>query len=310
MLVTYHYIRDEIYPYPGIHPITPSQLREQIGILGKNFNLASIDQAEGFILGQSELSASSVLLTFDDGLREHLHIAREVLEPLGLRGLFFVCSRPLQQGRALTVSKIHWLRATTHPDEFRTQLMKRVPSNLLELPEAAEEAARRSYPYDAPEDANLKYLVNFVLAHDLVDGVLSDMLQERGVDEAEFCRSTYMSENDLRELHRAGHVVGGHSYSHAPLARLSRAELKTDLGRNLDFLEALLGVRPCWFSYPYGNPSAVPEDISLLAEELGVTFAVTLFRGWITRGQDRYKLRRINTNEVNSFAAYADAGVD
>ena len=80
--------------------------------LAKSFNLASIDQAEGFILGQSELSAPSVLLTFDDGLREHLHIAREILEPLGLRGLFFVSSRPLQEGRALAVHKIHWLRAT------------------------------------------------------------------------------------------------------------------------------------------------------------------------------------------------------
>ena len=86
------------------------------------------------------------------------------------------------------------------------------------------------------------------------------MLQERGVDEAEFCRSTYMSESDLQELQRAGHVVGGHSHSHAPLARLSRADLRTDLGRNLDFLESVLGVRPNWFSYPYGNPSAVPQD--------------------------------------------------
>jgi len=83
LLVTYHYIRDETYPYAGIHPITPSQLREQIGILSERFSMASIGQAEGFVLGQSDLPAPSVLLTFDDGLREHLHIAREVLEPLG-----------------------------------------------------------------------------------------------------------------------------------------------------------------------------------------------------------------------------------
>ena len=61
---------------------------------------------------------------------------------------------------------------------------------------------------------------------------------------------------------------------------------------------------------PYGNPSAVPQDISALLDELGVNFAVTLFRGWITNGQDRYKLRRINTNEVSSFTANYDACVD
>ena len=54
------------------------------------------------------------------------------------------------------------------------------------------------------EDVKLKYLMNFVLAHDVIDAALSDMLRERGVDEGEFCRSTYMSEADLRELHQAG----------------------------------------------------------------------------------------------------------
>ena len=135
--------------------------------------------------------------------------------------------------------------------------MKRMPSRLIVLDASAEEAARISYPYDLREDIKLKYLMNFILAHEVMDAVLSDMLRERGIDEGEFCRSTYMSEADLRELHQAGHVVGGHSHSHAPLARLSRADLKADLNRNLDFLEGLLGERPQWFSYPYGNPSAV-----------------------------------------------------
>jgi peptidoglycan/xylan/chitin deacetylase (PgdA/CDA1 family) len=307
LLVTYHYVRDETYPYPGIHPITPSQFREQIAALRERFAMASIEQAEAFVLGRGELPAPSVLLTFDDGLREHLQIAREVLEPLGLHGLFFVSSRPLQEGRALAVSKIHWLRAITPPNEFRAALTARMPSELLKLDAAAEEAARVSYPYDKPEDAKLKYLMNFVLAHDVVDAALSDMLHERGIDEVEFCRSTYMSESNLRQLHRSGHVVGGHSHGHVPLARLSRAALKADLGRNLDFLEEVLGARPRWFSYPYGNPSAVPEDSSVLSEGFGVKFAVTLFRGWVSMGQDRYKLRRINTNEVASYAAFADA---
>jgi peptidoglycan/xylan/chitin deacetylase (PgdA/CDA1 family) len=303
LLVTYHYIRDETYPYSGIHPIAPSQLREQIGILGKNFSLASIGQAEEFVLGRRDLSAPSVLLTFDDGLREHLHIARHVLEPLGVRGLFFVCSRPLQEGRALAVTKMHWLRSTMPPGEFRAALMERIPSARLELDAAAEEAARNAYPYDQSEDVKLKYLMNFVLAHDLIDAALSDMLRERGVDEEEFCRLTYMSENDLRELHQAGHVVAGHSHSHAPLAQLNCADLESDLRRNVSFLESLLGARPQWFSYPYGSPSAVPADTSVLSKELGVSFAATLFRGWVYRGQDPLKLNRINTNEVSAFAS-------
>jgi peptidoglycan/xylan/chitin deacetylase (PgdA/CDA1 family) len=303
LLVTYHYVRDETYPYAGIHPITPARFREQIDTLGRSFNLASIDQAEAFLLGNRDLAGPSVLFTFDDGLREHLDIARHVLEPLGLRGLFFVCSRPLEEGRALAVNKMHWLRSTTPPSDFRAALLDRIPSARLELDAATEELARQSYPYDLPGDVNLKYLMNFVLAHADIDAALSDMLRDRGIDEVEFCRSTYMSEADLQELRRAGHVVGGHSHSHAPLAQLSRAELESEVRRNVGFLEHLLDARPQWFSYPYGNPAAVPANTSILAGELGVRLAATLSRGWIYRGHDPMKLNRINTNEVSAFAS-------
>jgi peptidoglycan/xylan/chitin deacetylase (PgdA/CDA1 family) len=87
------------------------------------------------------------------------------------------------------------------------------------------------------------------------------------------------------------------------LARLSRADLKVDLSRNLDFLEELLGERPRWFSYPYGNRSAVPADTAALFREQGVSFAATLFRGWIYRGHNPLRLNRINTNEVSAFVA-------
>jgi peptidoglycan/xylan/chitin deacetylase (PgdA/CDA1 family) len=303
LLITYHYIRDDVLPYPGIHPITIAELRNQIvGLMGR-FHMASVSEAEEFVLGQGELPGPSALLTFDDGLREHLDVARHVLEPLGLQGLFFVCSRPLQETRALVVHKIHWLRATMPPDAFLEAIATRIPRALMEMDPAAEEAAQLAYPYDTPENAKLKYLMNFVLAPDLIDNALSNILQDLGIDEPEFCRRTYMSEADLRSLHEAGHAVAGHSHSHAPLARLSKADLAADLGRNVDFLQALLGMRPRWLSYPYGSPSAVPASMSSLSRDLGISFAVTLFRGWVTKGQDPLKLKRINTNEVASFAA-------
>ena len=49
LLITYHYVRDDTYPYPGIHPITPSQLRETDRGLSQRFHMASIEQAEDFL---------------------------------------------------------------------------------------------------------------------------------------------------------------------------------------------------------------------------------------------------------------------
>jgi peptidoglycan/xylan/chitin deacetylase (PgdA/CDA1 family) len=301
LLVNYHYVRDDKYPYGGIHPITVDAFSCQIERLRARLHLALPAEAEAFISGSGGFSRPAILLTFDDGLRDHSSVARTLLEPLGIRGLFFVCSRPLLEGRALTVQKIHWLRATMPPSEFHSTVLERVKKT-LDAPTYSP-AALATYPYDAPGDAHIKYLLNFELPRDLVDTVMSDMFRELGRDEQDFCRDTYMSEAELRELHAAGHVVAAHSHSHVPLGQLDEPALASEIGRNLAFLEATLGSRPIWISYPYGSASAVPQDTSLLADALGLRFGVTMSRGWVEPGQHPMKLKRINNNELDEYLA-------
>jgi peptidoglycan/xylan/chitin deacetylase (PgdA/CDA1 family) len=149
----------------------------------------------------------------------------------------------------------------------------------------------------------VKHLLNFVLPRDLVDVVTSEMLCELGRDEQDFCRDTYMSEAELKELQAAGHIVAAHSHSHVPLGQLDEPALASEVGRNLAFLEATLGSRPIWISYPYGSASAVPQDTSLLADGLGLRFGVTMSRGWVEPGQHPMKLKRINNNELDEYLA-------
>ena len=48
-----------------------------------------------------------VLLTFDDGLRDHAEFVLPALQARGLFGLFYVCSGPAMAGRILDVHKVH-----------------------------------------------------------------------------------------------------------------------------------------------------------------------------------------------------------
>jgi peptidoglycan/xylan/chitin deacetylase (PgdA/CDA1 family) len=269
--------------------------------LRARLHLALPAEAEAFISGSGGFSRSAILLTFDDGLRDHFSVARTLLEPLGIRGLFFVCSRPLLEQRALTVQKIHWLRAMMPPNEFHSTVLERVQKTLNVS--SYSPAALSSYPYDTPVDAQLKYLLNFVLPRSLVDAVTTEMLWELGRDEQEFCRDTYMSETELRELHEAGHVIAAHSHSHVPLGQLDEPALAAEVGCNLAFLETILGRQPIWISYPYGSSSAIPQDTSLLTDGLGLLFGVTMSRGWVESGQQPMKLKRINCNELDAYLA-------
>ncbi len=307
LLINYHYLRDPAAaPFPGIYPMAMDAFRAQVDDLAARFHVATPEEAERFLLGGGTLPRDSVLLTFDDGMREQGVAARDVLDARGIKALFFVTSRPLIERRPLTVHKVHWLRAHTDPRAFATEFESHVPPERAadRTDEASRQKAVQQYVYDTPADALLKYRLNFSLPHDVVDRATAMMLRARGIDERIFGSDLYMDREELRALVANGHTVGAHGHSHAPMSRLGPG-LDADVKRNVDCLAGILGSPPRWLSYPYGREWAIPTDAPALCARHGFQLAVTLFLGWNGSSEDRARIKRINTNEVGSVAAAA-----
>ena len=311
LFVNYHYIRDAAtYRYPGIHPIGTMELRAQLERLLDRFRFASPSEVEAFVLGGRKLPGPSIVPTFDDGLMDHWRAACEVLDPLDIKGAFFVCSRPGIAKRALMVHKIQWLRAHTRPSEFAAEFFSLIPPELRPTGHEAWIArAERTYKYDTPLEARLKFVLNFVLPRGLVDDVTSLMFANRGIDERRFCDQTYMSEEHLRSLVERGHVVGVHGHTHAPFARLAEG-LLDDVGTNVAYLADAIGCAPTWVAYPYGRADAVPDDAVLasLFRRFNLKIGLTLMGTWNIGGENPARLNRINNNELQAVAGAGNTG--
>ena len=301
LIVNYHYIRDPgAYPYPGIHPMEEGAFIRQVQWLGDRFRLVSPEDVEDFAQGVRPLKESSVFLTFDDGLVDHARAVEEVLNPMGVRAAFCVSSKPLVEGRALMVHKIHWLRAHTEPERFRREFLHLLPPEgeaLAEEEDAARDAAK-IYVYDLPEHARLKYLINFKLPHEVVDEAASAMLQDRGVRESDFCEALYMGEDRIRKLARAGHVIGNHGHSHQPFSVLDPSRLAEEITRNKNRLEQVTGRPQQWVSYPNGREWARPKDVKAFCESFGFSVGLGLDGGWNAGGVSPFCLNRVNANDV------------
>lgn len=306
LFVNYHYIREpNVHPHPGIHPISMPAFANQVDKLLENLYPASPDEVALYAAGEDCLPGPSFFLTFDDGMIDHIHAAREVLNPRGLRGAFFVCSRPLREQKAISTHRLHWLRATTEPAAFRDDFVARLSGDFLLLendPELAR-AASENNKYDKPEIARLKYLINFHLPYNLVDEITGQMLVERGVEEAAFCRDLYMGPNDLQELERDGHRIGSHGHSHRPMSRMTADELAHDVEQNLSCLSAIVAQPIDWLAYPWGSDWAIPENADDLCRAHGFELAITLKRAWNNGDQSAFLLNRCNTNEVDEMLA-------
>jgi len=302
LFVNYHYLHDpEVYEFPGIHPLSPQAFRNQLEILREHLHFATPAEVERFVLKGEGLPGPSVFLTFDDGLEDHWRAARDTLDPLGIKAAFFVCSRPAREKRALTVHRVQWLRSQTPPSDFEADFFRRLPADLR--PKGNEtwiETAKRTYVYDIPAVARVKYALNFVLPPELVDAITREMFADRGISEHAFCDQFYMSNRQLRLLVEGGHVLGVHGHTHEPFSRLGR-ELFGEIQINADFLTEIGGARPRWISYPFGREDAIPgpQQLEEMFSRFGFQLGFTLLGTWNDGTQEAHKLRRINTNEVD-----------
>ena len=124
-------------------------------------------------------------------------------------------------------------------------------------------------------------------------------------EEAEFCAFTYMSEQDVRDLHDNGHLIAAHGHTHKAFARMTHQDMAAEITRCMDCLEGIIAKRPTWFSYPNGRGGMVPTGVTSMCQDLGLHVGLTLQFGWNDGSGSPLTLKRINTNELDRALAEA-----
>jgi peptidoglycan/xylan/chitin deacetylase (PgdA/CDA1 family) len=278
--VNFHYVRPVFdAPYPGIHGITPARFGSQLELLGKAGQFVSGSDILDAIHGTRRLPERSLVVTFDDGLREQYEHAVPVLRRLGIPALFFVNTRPIETGTVSSVHKIHQLRSQVAPGEFTERLIAAAADHGIALTSKGDaDKGIEHYKYDTPEAARLKYLLNFTLSaadrDALVEVLFDDIF---GTREAMMSRELYMGREQIAELAREG-SIGTHAHEHLPLGLLSREEAGRQLAQSVRLLDEWTGRRPFALSYPYGSREASSPQVAAAAAEQGIELAFTMER--------------------------------
>ncbi len=104
------------------------------------------------------------------------------------------------------------------------------------------------------------------------------LLEERGVRASFFpkARNVEAFPEAAREVVRAGHEIGNHSYDHLPMTSLSKADMQAEIVRSNQVLEEILGVQARLFRPPFGVQSL---GVKLALRELGMVSVLASAHG-------------------------------
>lgn len=241
----------------NFHTLTAEQTRRQVSLLARYFELIDL---ETMVTTLDERRARGAppfcLLTFDDGKRSNATATAPVLDELGVKAVFYVCTAFVSDGtRPLWFDRYEALARVTDVASFGlgADIVKRLP------------AAVRDRRIDEACAAT---------------GVDADLHDD---DVAP------MTWDQARALASRGHTIGAHGTWHAILPFESAADATRDITASVADVRREIGACAT-FAYPNGNSSAPLTDH---VASLGVGTVMTTEPTWVHARHSLVHLPRV-----------------
>jgi len=255
--------------------VSAAEFERQLSLIGRWFTVLPLAEAVQR-LRAGALPVRAACITFDDGYADNATVALPALRRLGMPATFFIATGFLDGGRMWNDSVIETVRVAPGA----TLDARRYGLGVLPLSTMGERRAA----LDALIGA-LKYLP----------------LDERQARVDEFAAlapaglpgDLMMTDTQVRELHRGGMEVGGHTVNHPILARLDPDSARREIAEGRRRLAEITGAPVTLFAYPNGRPGQDygAEHVAMV-RELGFDAAVSTAWGVAHAASDAYQLPR------------------
>ena len=111
----------------------------------------------------------------------------------------------------------------------------------------------------------------------------------------------YLSEDDIKNIHQMGHVIGSHSHTHPMFNKLSDDEVIFQLKKSKDILENITLHKVTNFAFPSGRRK---KHHIIIAKELGYQKVFNSFERFATEGLaevPRFHVRQSNRGCVEKI---------
>ena len=303
LILIYHRVaEDPVDPWRLC--VSPANFARQMEVLRKKgFNTVHVSDLADAVRAR-RLPRKTVAVSFDDGYRDNLDVARPILEKYETPAAHFATAGYIGSDEPfwLDVLDTIFLRTKQLPEELHVTL------------------GGEDHHWDLGQDAVLKTGAKghdwkplgpaLTRRHELHDSLwqllVAALPAERGhivrrlIGWAELAPATWaqlrpMSENELRKLAGNGLVeIGAHSLTHPALSSLPPELQAHELSASKARLEKILGTRVRGCSYPQGRSSV---DVQRRAREAGYDFACGSVASAVGSRSNLFHLPRVSVRD-------------
>ncbi|MCS4198108.1 polysaccharide deacetylase family protein [Salinibacter ruber] len=269
----YHYVRDETTRPPDYYYLDVEDFRQQLDYFRAEFGFVTKADFRNALLGNTAAEGfpSGVLLTFDDGFRDHYDFVFPELKRRGLWGIFYVPTGPYMRDEMLDVHRTHALLGEVPGVVLLDHVLDVVDE--AQIPHARRDEYREQ-TYERQDDTeatkHVKRILNYFISDQHQSAVLDELIARIGGGGLLDPEALYMTPAELREMHESGMVIGGHTVTHPVLSKLNKTKQRNQVVGSLKYLDSVVGgLSELTFCYPYGHSHTFDAHTVSILDDVG-----------------------------------------
>ncbi|MFO1431861.1 MAG: polysaccharide deacetylase family protein [Candidatus Competibacteraceae bacterium] len=279
VILAYHSFSDHIR-YLDM-AISPSLFRQQVRYLCKAFKVLTLSDLLATHHSSTGLPGDMAVITVDDGYADNFQPLMEAIEKFNAPATVFLTTDCIDTGCPTTVM---WTMLAIHHAAVDAIALPELAIDLVSirtLPEK-EAAIKRINAALKPLSARQR------------DAIIDRLLERSGAASQvrELSRSSMLSWEQVRRMHKAGVEFGGHTLTHPVLSWLEPIAVRKEIDGSIQRIREMTGTRAVTFAYPYGGDTAVSESVVEICRNSDACAAVLLTEGEMP-GSDPFKIPRM-----------------
>lgn len=311
-VVMYHYVRDlKNSRYPNIKGLDIEKFKKQIKFFKENYNFIRMEDLIEYYKSPNEkrLPKKSILLTFDDGYKDHYTYVLPVLLENDIQGSFYIPTKCFQDKKVLDVNKIHFILESCIGEEEKvlSEIKEYLETNKdsrisLSYDDYFQEYAVASR-FDKKEVIFIKRMLQVALPEDYREKIVEQLfkkyvcsIENKIISERAFWEELYLTPEQIRAMEKLGMHIGFHSHNHVWLDSLKKEEQEFQIKSSINYFKEIgIDTKKMTISYPYGGYNE--ETIELMKKyniPLGFTTEVEKID---LEKSDYLRLPRMDTND-------------
>ena len=125
----YHYVRPNSINYPFFKNLDLDLFSKQLDYFQKQYGFLSKKDYQYSV--KTGVPKKGVVLTFDDGLKDHYNYVLPELNKRGLWGIFYIPTAQYSSNKLLGVHRVHYLKGKYGSEFILKEVLEKTKDNMI-----------------------------------------------------------------------------------------------------------------------------------------------------------------------------------